>query len=76
MSPKGQGQGRTGGGKNQSGSGTTKGMSGGRGMGGGRSVGMGGECICPSCGERQPHERGKPCYGIACPKCGKLMTRA
>ncbi|MFH2045586.1 MAG: hypothetical protein ABIK92_10620 [Pseudomonadota bacterium] len=72
MSPKGQ----RGGGKGQGASPTKGGKPVGSGMGGGRGVGQGGECICPDCGERQAHERGKPCYGVKCPKCGKLMTRA
>lgn len=74
MSPKGQG--RNSGGKSQATPARPEGISSGRGMGGGQGVGQGGECICPGCGQRQAHERGKPCYGIKCPKCGKLMTRA
>ncbi|MBA3036093.1 MAG: hypothetical protein FP814_06320 [Desulfobacterium sp.] len=71
-----KGQGKTGRGENQGDSGAIKGAGRGRGLGRGQGVGQGGECICPGCGQRQAHERGKPCYGIKCPKCGKLMTRA
>ncbi len=52
----------------------------GRGGGGGRMGGMGlgpgGECVCPACGEKAPHQRGVPCYQQKCPKCGQAMTRA
>ncbi len=48
----------------------------GKAMGGGRGLGPGGECVCPKCGERQPHERGNPCFDMKCPKCGSSMTRA
>jgi len=46
-----------------------------RAMGGGRGLGPGGECVCPNCGTRLPHERGNPCSENKCPKCGNLMTR-
>ncbi len=51
----------------------------GRGRGrqpGGFGFGPAGECICPYCGTRIPHQRGRPCYQERCPKCGKPMTRA
>ncbi|RLF25600.1 MAG: hypothetical protein DRN01_06200 [Thermoplasmata archaeon] len=53
----------------------------GRGGGGGRQpggfgLGPGGECVCPKCGTRAPHQRGIPCYQQKCPKCGSPMTRA
>ncbi|HNY87924.1 MAG TPA: dinitrogenase iron-molybdenum cofactor biosynthesis protein, partial [Candidatus Hydrogenedentes bacterium] len=48
---------------------------GGGGMGGG-GCGQGGECMCPACGHRLPHERGVPCVTRQCPKCGAAMTRA
>ncbi|MCE5323699.1 hypothetical protein LLG46_10355 [bacterium] len=56
------------------------GPAGGRGrgqMGGGRaSAGPGGDCVCPSCGHREAHERGVPCVEKTCPKCGTKMVRA
>jgi hypothetical protein len=46
-------------------------------MGGSRAgIGPGGDCVCPGCGEKVPHQQGKPCYGIGCPKCGTKMMRA
>jgi predicted Fe-Mo cluster-binding NifX family protein len=54
----------------------------GRGAGGARgrmvgplSAGPGGECVCPTCGEKASHSAGKPCVRMACPKCGTPMTR-
>jgi hypothetical protein len=47
----------------------------GRGRGGGFGAGPGGFCLCPSCGERSPHQPGSPCYDQKCPKCGTAMTR-
>jgi hypothetical protein len=43
---------------------------------GGFGLGPGGECACPNCGTRVPHQRGVPCYAHKCPKCGQPMTRA
>ena len=48
----------------------------GRGRAGGTSVaGPGGNCVCPGCGHIEFHERGAPCMGKQCPKCGKAMVR-
>ncbi len=57
----------------------------GRGRGGGRGqgrmggtkpgAGPGGYCVCPNCGHKVPHQLGKPCYNIGCPKCGARMVR-
>ena len=46
-----------------------------RGLGGGFARGPGGECLCPSCGYREPHQLGVSCYTKKCPKCGSTMTR-
>jgi hypothetical protein len=47
----------------------------GSGRGGGYRAGKGGDCICPNCGERVPHQLGMPCFEQKCPKCGAAMTR-
>ena len=39
-------------------------------------AGPGGECVCPQCGHREPHQVAVPCNTIKCPKCGTLMVRA
>jgi hypothetical protein len=44
-------------------------------MGGAKAAGPGGDCICPNCGQRLPHQAGQPCYERACPRCGAAMTR-
>lgn len=43
---------------------------------GGYGLGPGGDCICPSCNTKAPHQRGVPCYQMECPKCGAKMVRA
>ena len=44
-------------------------------MGGLQTAGPGGQCVCPGCGHKIPHEAGQPCYDITCPKCGATMVR-
>ncbi len=54
------------------------GRGGGRGpgrMGGAAAAGPGGYCVCPSCGHREPHNVGEPCYKKRCPQCGAQMVR-
>jgi len=64
-----------GGGRGGRGGGT--GGTGGRGrMGGPKAAGPVGECVCPNCGERVPHQAGTPCTERKCPKCGTRMVRA
>ena len=51
-------------------------VSGGRGrMSGPFAAGPGGSCVCPSCGHKDPHVAGQPCYLKSCPKCGTKMAR-
>jgi len=39
-------------------------------------AGPGGSCLCPNCGYKTKHGRGRPCMNRTCPKCGSAMTRA
>jgi len=64
--PKGQGAG--------TGKGTGRGGAG-QGRGGGFAAGPGGNCVCPKCGKKAPHQLGSPCYEQKCPECGAAMTR-
>jgi len=61
------------------GPGTGRGLGRARGMGrmGGNRPGAGpsGNCMCPSCGTKIPHQAGVPCYNLGCPKCGAMMIR-
>jgi len=43
---------------------------------GGFGLGPSGECICPKCGTKVPHQTGIPCHETRCPKCGTPMTRS
>jgi hypothetical protein len=65
---KGGGQGQGGGGGRGQGRGPGR-------MGGSKAAGPGGDCICPTCGQRLPHQVGQPCYELKCPRCGVTMTR-
>ena len=71
--PRGDGTGPRG-----QGPGTGRGMGrggGARGLRGVFAAGPGGDCVCPSCGERFPHQTGTPCFEQKCPKCRATMTR-
>jgi hypothetical protein len=58
------------------GRGSRKGRGSGASRSGGRKdAGPGGECECSKCGHRIPHQTGKPCLDIPCPKCGSQMIR-
>ena len=59
-----------------SGAGTGSGKGRGRMKGNRPGAGPSGECVCPACGAKVPHQRGVPCYDIKCPKCGTKMARA
>jgi len=50
---------------------------GGQGQGGGTKPGSGpgGNCVCPSCGQKVPHQAGQRCIDMNCPKCGTRMIR-
>ncbi|HHT78436.1 MAG TPA: DUF5320 domain-containing protein [Actinobacteria bacterium] len=72
--PRGDGTGPAGQGPG-TGRGLGRGVYSGRGGGMGRGAGIGGYCVCPSCGEKVPHQQGVPCSQTECPKCGTVMTR-
>jgi len=38
-------------------------------------AGPSGNCVCPQCGHKEPHQVGVRCFDIACPKCGTKMIR-
>jgi len=54
---------------------TRRGQRGGWMRGNQPGAGPGGNCVCPSCGEKVPHKLGTPCYTLSCPKCGTKMIR-
>lgn len=69
MNGRGRGMGAGGGkGRGQGGKGRGR-------MGGSQAAGSAGDCICPQCGQTEPHQRGVPCIERKCPKCGTVMTR-
>ncbi len=41
----------------------------------GSGAGPEGECVCPSCGAKAPHQTGTPCSEQKCPQCGTTMAR-
>jgi hypothetical protein len=60
----------------QTGQGSGRGAGGGRGgSGAGGGMGGGGFCVCPKCGQREPHQPGVPCLQERCPSCGVAMVR-
>jgi len=71
-----RGRGGQGGGR-QGSRGQGGGGQGGRGQGGGNKPGSGpdGNCVCPSCGHKEPHLAGQRCIDRTCPKCGTKMIR-
>ena len=72
--PTGQGQG-TGRGGEMGRGGVGQGMGSGQGRMGGQGIGPGGNCLCPSCGTKTPHQQGVPCVQVNCPECGTTMVR-
>ena len=73
----GQGGGRGGGQGQGTGGGGRGGGGGGLGLGGGNKPGSGpgGNCVCPKCGHRLPHQVSQRCIDRACPKCVTKMMR-
>ncbi len=49
----------------------------GRGLGGGNKPGSGpsGNCVCPKCGFKKPHQVNERCIDLVCPQCGAKMDR-
>jgi hypothetical protein len=45
-------------------------------MGGSCSgIGASGNCVCPGCGIKVPHQAGVPCYSTKCPRCNTAMVK-
>ncbi len=65
---RGGGQGGPGGGTGRKGQGRGRRNTSGPGAGSGM-------CVCPQCGNQEPHQRGVPCLQKKCAKCGAVMTR-
>lgn len=71
--------------RNRSGQGCSAGQGQGRGAGAGQGQGRGGgnkpgsgpggNCVCPSCGHKEPHVVGQRCINQTCPECGTKMIR-
>lgn len=59
------------------GSGMGRGRGGGKNRMGGNRPGSGpaGNCVCPSCGQKLPHQTGQPCFNMTCPNCGSNMIK-
>jgi hypothetical protein len=71
MSNFGSGQGGRGQGQGGGSGGGRRGRMGGMRQG----SGPGGNCVCPECGTKVPHQQGTPCYQQKCPQCGNMMVR-
>lgn len=44
-------------------------------QGGPLAAGVGGNCVCPECGHKVKHTRGRPCHNRNCSVCGSKMIR-
>ena len=74
--PRGDGTGPPGGSGPGTGRGFGRGSRGAGRMGGNRpGAGPSGNCVCPNCGAKVPHQIGVPCYSLTCNKCGVKMVR-
>jgi hypothetical protein len=64
------GKGRGGGGQ-----GAERGQGRGRGGGNRPASGPGGFCVCPKCGNKEPHVARQRCIDQVCSKCGAKMIK-